>query len=85
MRGHDPLADPGEMAALGVRVCELEEGFAGADAAIIMLNHPIYEEMDIASLLDSARKPTVVMDGWRLFNPEDMEQIPGVVYRWVGR
>jgi nucleotide sugar dehydrogenase len=85
VRGHDPLVPPEEIAALGVRVCAIDEGFRGADAVIVMLNHSAYEEMDIAGLLELARKPVVVVDGWHIFNPDDLAELPGVTYRCIGR
>lgn len=83
--GHDPLVTNEEIEALGVEVCDIEAGFAAADAVIIMLNHPVYEEMNIASLTAKARKPLVIMDGWHLFNQDDMDRIPDVIYRCIGR
>ena len=85
VRGHDPLVPAEEIAALGVRVCGIEEGFRGADAVIVMLNHPAYEEMDIARLLEGARKPAVVIDGWHIFNSDDLAGIAGVSYRCIGK
>jgi UDP-N-acetyl-D-mannosaminuronic acid dehydrogenase len=85
VRGHDPLVPAEEIAALGVRVCALEEGFGGADAVIVMLNHDLYEEMDIAGLLETTRKPVVVVDGWHIFNSDDVADLSGVTYRCIGR
>lgn len=83
--GHDPLVTREEIAALGVEVTAIEQGFAEADAVIIMLNHPLYEEMDIAALVDGAHKPLLIMDGWHLFNQDEIDRIPGIVYRCIGR
>lgn len=85
VRGHDPLVPASEISALGVRVCELAEGFRGADAVIVMLNHSTYEEMDVAGLLETTRKPLVVIDGWHIFNPDDLAELAGVTYRCIGR
>jgi len=85
VRGHDPLVPAEEIAALGVRVCELQQGFEGVDAVIIMLNHTMYEEMNIALLVEKARKPMVIVDGWHIFNSDDLADIAGVTYRCTGR
>jgi UDP-N-acetyl-D-mannosaminuronic acid dehydrogenase len=85
VRGHDPLVSPAEIEGLGVTVCTLEEGFRGVDAVIIMLDHHVYEEMDLAGLVEQARKPAVVIDGWHLFNADDLQQVPGITYRCIGR
>lgn len=85
VRGHDPLVPRAEMEALGVTVCGLQEGFKGVDAVIIMLDHPEYEEMELVRLLDQVRKPAVVIDGWHLFNADDLQQVAGITYRCIGR
>lgn len=85
VRGYDPVVTPDEIAQLGARPCGLKEGFDGVDAAIIMLNHQAFEDMDLASLLEAARKPVVVIDGWHLHNADDLAQMPGVVYRCIGQ
>ena len=84
LRGHDPLVPKEEIEALGVKFFELEEGFNGADVVIIMINHTIYEEMDIESLLDRVNRPAVVVDGWHLFNSEIFVNIQGVSYLCTG-
>lgn len=85
VRGHDPLVARAEIEALGVRVCGLEEGFEGADAIVVMLNHSAYEEMRLESLLEQANRPVVVIDGWHLFNPDDLAAVRGLTYRCIGR
>jgi UDP-N-acetyl-D-mannosaminuronic acid dehydrogenase len=85
VRGHDPLVPVAEIQALGVQVCELAEGFRGADAVVLMLNHTIYEEMDVSTLLEHANRPVVVIDGWHIFNPDDLAQLDGVIYGCIGR
>jgi hypothetical protein len=51
---------------------------------IIMINHTLYEEMDIESLLDRVNRPAVVVDGWHLFNSEIFVNIQGVSYLCTG-
>lgn len=84
LRGHDPLVPKEEIEALGVKFFELEEGFNGADVVIIMINHTLYEEMDIETLLDKVNRPAVVVDGWHLFNSEIFVNIQGVSYLCTG-
>lgn len=85
VRGHDPMVTAPEIEALGATACDLESGFDGADAIILMLNHTLYEEMDIARLLERTRKPAVLLDGWHIFNAADLSQVPGITYRCIGR
>ncbi len=84
LRGHDPLVTREEIEALGVKYFELEDGFKGADAVVIMINHTLYEEMDIEALLDTTDKPVVIVDGWHLFNSESLGNIEGVTYLCTG-
>lgn len=85
VRGHDPLIGARELAALGVRPCSVEDGFLGADAAVVMLNHPMYAEMNLAAMTKTMDMPAVVVDGWRLYDPDSLADVPDVVYRGVGR
>lgn len=85
IRGFDPVVSPDEIAAIGVQPCELAAGFEGADAIIIMLNHPTFEEMDLAAMLPSANSPVVLVDGWHLFDIEELGASSKVIYGSIGR
>jgi len=85
IRGHDPLVPVNEIKALGVTPRGIEEGFHGADAAIIMINHTAYEEMDIFIYLETMNKPAVLMDGWHLFSSDNFVKVPGVTYLCTGQ
>jgi UDP-N-acetyl-D-mannosaminuronic acid dehydrogenase len=85
VRGHDPLVTADELAALGVRPCSLEDGFHGADAAVVMLNHPMYAELNIAAMTKTMDTPGVIVDGWRLYDPDTLADVPDIIYRSVGR
>jgi UDP-N-acetyl-D-mannosaminuronic acid dehydrogenase len=78
--GHDPLVSGAEIEALGVEVTTLEEGFEQAQAVIIMIDHPLYADLDMAALATRARRTLVVMDGWNLFHASDMRRIPNLIY-----
>jgi UDP-N-acetyl-D-mannosaminuronate dehydrogenase len=65
---------------LGLQACSLEEGFKDADCAIIVNNHKSYNEIDISQLLHSTNKPSVFIDGWRLFDPKIIEHLNGITY-----
>ena len=85
IRGHDPLVPENEIKELGVKFCSLEQGFEGAEVVIIMLDHPMYEEMDAVSLSEAASNPLIIMDGWHIFDSTDMDQNSNIIYRCVGR
>ena len=83
--GHDPLVDKGEIANLGVKWESIENGFKDADVAIIMINHFMYEEMDLISLTNIMKKPAVLFDGWHLSNKEKALEASDIKYLCVGR
>jgi UDP-N-acetyl-D-mannosaminuronic acid dehydrogenase len=82
--GHDPVASPAAITALGVEVTGLEEGFARADAVLIMNNHRVYETMDIMQLIPTMQLPGALIDSWHLFDPSELKKIPGLFYGGVG-
>lgn len=82
--GHDPVAAPDKIEALGVEFVGVEEGFRKADAVLIMTNHRAYECLDILKLLPTMKLPGACIDGWHLFDPKDIKQIPGIHYGGVG-
>jgi UDP-N-acetyl-D-mannosaminuronic acid dehydrogenase len=78
--GHDPLVNTAEIEALGVQVMSLEEGFKAAQIVIIMIDHPLYADLNIASLAYRSKQPLVIMDGWHLYNANDLKRIPNLTY-----
>ena len=49
-----------------------------------MNNHKSYKNMDIFSLLESAKDDCVFMDGWYTFDPKDLVTINNIRYIGVG-
>jgi len=84
LHGHDPLVNESEIISLGVNYTTLDAGFNNADAAIIMTNHVEYEKIDINILLKKMNKPSVLIDGWQLFNSEIVYQHSGIKYMSIG-
>ena len=83
--GHDFVTPEKIVTGLGARACTLEEGFAGADAVVIMNNHPDYVMSGIPALARSMRSPAVLFDSWSLFGPADFHGITGLRYGALGR
>jgi UDP-N-acetyl-D-mannosaminuronic acid dehydrogenase len=73
-----------DMSSLGVKPVSLDEGFKDADVVLIMNNHKSYKNMDIFSLLGSAKNGCVFMDGWYTFDPKDLVTINNIKYIGVG-
>lgn len=83
--GYDPIVTPAQLRALGVEPVSLQAGFEQADAVIVMLNHAAFEDLDIVALLTRARAPIVLVDGWHMFDPDELATVPGVIYECIGR
>src|SRR5437660_628479 len=83
--GHDFVTAEKIVTGLGARACTLEEGFASADAVVIMNNHPDYLTAEIPALARSMRNPSVLFDSWSLFGPGDFRGVPGLRYGALGR
>jgi UDP-N-acetyl-D-mannosaminuronic acid dehydrogenase len=83
--GHDFVTPEKVVTGLGARACTLEEGFAAADAVVIMNNHPDYLTVGIPSLARGLRAPGVLFDSWSLFGPGDFRGTPGLRYGALGR
>ena len=82
--GHDFVTPEKVVADLGARACTLEEGFEGADAVIIMNNHPGYLSAGIPALARRLRAPALLFDSWGVFTPEAFRDVPGLHYGTLG-
>jgi UDP-N-acetyl-D-mannosaminuronic acid dehydrogenase len=82
--GHDFVTPEKVIADLGAHACTLEEGFEGADAVIIMNNHPDYLSAGIPALARRLRTPALLFDSWSLFRPEQFGDVPGLHYATIG-
>ena len=43
----------------------------GCDAAVVMVKHDVYEQLDLGALKDALRTPVVVDGRWQVFEVED--------------
>src|SRR2546426_468458 len=83
--GHDFVTPEKVIANLGARACALEEGCDGADAVIVMNDHPAYARTDIVGLTQKMRRPGILFDSWSLFAVDDFRAIVGLRYGSIGR
>jgi UDP-N-acetyl-D-mannosaminuronic acid dehydrogenase len=83
LRGHDFLVRPEVIRELGAEPVTPEAGFAGADAVLVVTNHPEYAKLDLGRLLTTLRRPAVLFDAWRILD-EDMVRSAGVRYAGIG-
>lgn len=82
--GYDPLITREEIEKLGVKFCDVDEGFKGADCVVIMNNHASYKNFDIYNLLSTMNKPALFFDSWQVFLPEDIRKVDGISYGGLG-
>jgi UDP-N-acetyl-D-mannosaminuronic acid dehydrogenase len=83
LRGHDFLVAPEVIRGLGAVPVSLEAGFDGADAVLVVTNHPEYAKLDLKALLARLRKPALVFDSWRILD-EEAVRAAGARYAGIG-
>lgn len=82
--GYDPVVSPERISQMGAEPVEMTQGFARADAVILMTNHPEFEQLDLQRLLATMRLPAACVDGWHMFDPDELKQVSGIHYGGVG-
>lgn len=82
--GHDYIVRDEVLRDCGAEPVSLEGGFARANAVVFLNNHRRYASLDLASLLDSAKKPVVLYDSWRIFRNNPDVRREGVLYAGIG-
>ena len=82
--GYDPVVPADAIRRLGVRSAGLEEGFANADAVLMLNNHRSYASLDIYACLSTMNRPAVYCDTWNMFPPEEVKQVEGITYVGLG-
>ena len=83
LRGHDYLVAADVIRGLGAEPVTPEAAFDGADAVLVITNHPEYAKLDLGRLLPGLRRPAVVYDCWRILD-EEMVRGAGVSYAGIG-
>ena len=79
--GHDFVATFEEIAKAGMKPLSLEDGFRGADCAILMNSHRLYYDLDTSKLLNLMNKPAIFFDGWRMFDSGEIAKNKGIIYK----
>ncbi|MFA5295597.1 MAG: nucleotide sugar dehydrogenase [Methanoregulaceae archaeon] len=82
--GWDPIVPRTTIENFGIIWKDIEDGFRGSDAVLIMNNHRSFSNMDVTRLLTYVRRPAVFFDGWNLFDQNHIEQIEGIRYMTMG-
>lgn len=82
--GHDFLVEPARIRALGYEPAGLEEGLRGADALVLLTDHPGYRDLDADRLLALMNPDPVVFDMWGLLRGA-LAAAPGLRYLGLSR
>jgi len=80
--GHDPMVRPEVVRALGGEPVELAEGFAQADAVLVITDHPFYRGLDVAAALADS-EVRLVYDSWRVLDAATVTEL-GIQYHGLG-
>ncbi len=83
LRGHDFLVRPEVIRSLGAEPMTPEAAFAGADAVLVVTNHPEYAKLDLGRLLPTLKRPAALFDAWRILD-EEVVRAAGVRYAGIG-
>ena len=78
--GHDPNVSDIEVRSTGATPTTVEEGFALADAAILMTNHQLYQDLNISELCASRNQKIIIFDGWGMVGTSHIKNSQKIVY-----
>lgn len=83
VRGHDYLVRSEVIQQYGGLPMSVEEAFEGADAVLLITNHPSYAQLELPSLLPRLRRPGLIYDSWRILDGKAV-QAAGLRYAGLG-
>ncbi|GLH95999.1 nucleotide sugar dehydrogenase [Phytohabitans aurantiacus] len=85
--GHDPLVADDVIRAYGGEPVGVYAGFAGADAVLLITDHPEYRRLDLEHLMSGGRT-RLVYDSWRILDESTVlgrgARYAGIGYEPVG-
>jgi UDP-N-acetyl-D-mannosaminuronic acid dehydrogenase len=78
----DPVAHRSDVVKHGVKyVADIQRGYDKADAVVVMNNNPVFEGLNIRSLLSLTNKPCFLFDTWGLYDKAEVEKVRGIQYK----
>ena len=82
---YDPVVSKKTLADAKLRCVEVaEEGFKKSSIVLTMNNNPSYRNLNLFKLLSLMKKPGMFFDAWHLFQQNEVESIPGILYQGLG-
>jgi len=70
--GYDPVALKEDITAMGLIPASLPEDFREKDVVLFLNNHKNFEKVDAFGMVRAMRDRPVILDGWNMFNKEDI-------------
>lgn len=70
LTAHDFVVPSERIAALGFKPVDLDQGLRGADALLLLTDHPGYEALTADRVLGAAAKHPVIFDMWGIAEPQ---------------
>jgi UDP-N-acetyl-D-mannosaminuronate dehydrogenase len=81
---YDPVVQRSEIKKLGYKYATVVDGFKKANIIVFLNNHIEFENLDIETLLNTTKKPCVILDTWNILDAKKIKQIKSVVYSGLG-
>jgi UDP-N-acetyl-D-mannosaminuronic acid dehydrogenase len=85
IRIKDFVVESEKIVALGCQVVDdINSGFKGVDAVLVMNNHPLNGRFNMADAFKIVSRPFMLFDGWNMFNQHQIEGFQGAYYATLG-
>lgn len=79
--GYDPAVAAREIHASGLQpVSNIRAAVRGSDAVVVMNSNPAFRALNMRTLLAARRRPTLLVDPWGLYSPEEISKVKGITY-----
>jgi len=82
--GHDYEVKPAVVERFGITCTTIKDGFKDTDAVIFVNDHPDYRNIGIHRLIETMRRPAVILDCWQIFKDDRLNEIDGIYYGGIG-
>ncbi|PIR69978.1 MAG: nucleotide sugar dehydrogenase [Candidatus Niyogibacteria bacterium CG10_big_fil_rev_8_21_14_0_10_46_36] len=82
---YDPVATSYDLKKLGIKIApSLAAGFKNADCVLLLNNHHSYKNIDIHKATQAMNTPSLLLDGWSVFAPQDFAHFDHITYDGLG-
>ena len=84
VRVYDPLYSAAELKEIGLHATEsVERAIEGADCILVAVGHDQFKRLRVADFARLVKKPACMVDGWRIFDAEEVRE-NRLIYCGVG-